>query len=115
MGQKGVKEVLYLAGVVVMGLALFLILRSQVKRNRKVFACPVNFGASCSNLEAEYESTCFKGEECMYYYTKLILPNKQYVVFDYCEDTGRNIQTCYVKDSDDAWMLEYKGKSVVRD
>ncbi len=104
----------YFISLLVWVMVGYLFFKNELKQNRIVYACPGSFGARCYNVEAEYESTCSKEGNCMYYYTKIYLPGRKTVEFSYCEDKGIASQTCYAKNTNEAWNLDYLGKNVIK-
>lgn len=103
----------YFISMIIWAIIGFFIFRDEITHNRIVHACPSKLGARCYDLKADYESICDKENDCIYYYTKIYIPNEKPIEFGYCNDTKTNTQTCYTKDGYEAWNLEYRGKKVL--
>ena len=111
--ENKIRKELYIVGAVVtVGVIIILFLKPKLDINRKVYACPTNFGARCINAEAEYKSTCSKQGQCMYYYTKLFVSSRETIVFEYCDEAVKIQTTCYEKGNGKGWSLQYIGDAI---
>lgn len=109
MEDKIRKEIYIAGGIVTVGLIIIFFLKPKIGSNRKVYACPTNFGARCINAEAEYKSTCSKQGKCMFYYTKLFVSSRETIEFEYCDEAAKAQIACYEKGSGRGWTLQHVG------
>jgi hypothetical protein len=104
----------YLISFVVWVLIGYLVFKPLLRYNRIVYACPSNYSHSCSYVEAEFETICDKGGDCLRYYSKIVFSNKKVIKFSYCDMVGIAVYTCYDENSHEAWRLEYLGKNILK-
>jgi len=92
----------------------YFIFRSFLASYREVYACPADYSTRCVYVEGEYKTLCDNGKNCMNYYTKIIFSNKKVINFYYCEEKSKLRQICYAEGTNEAWILDYYGRTVVK-